>query len=138
MIYDDWPGFEPYEAFNVKSGIFDTTPLKNLLENIFKAHDYKLYRKMVTGSVDAETGQTITTDFDDLMPNEYSTAVVASASVPGVFPFTELRGKKLIDSMSSGWNVNMITAIRKCLEIVDDPSKIVLDIITMNPIGMKQ
>ena len=35
--------------------------------------------------------------------------------------------------MSCGWNVNMISAITKCLEIVDDPSKIIMDIMTMYP-----
>lgn len=66
---------------------------------------------MVTGAVDAETGNIVVTDYDDLDSTEYSTAVVASASVPAVFPYTELRGKKLIDSLASGWNVNMIGAI---------------------------
>ena len=38
-----------------------------------------------------------------------------------------------MDALSCGWNVNMISAINKCLEIVDDPSKIIMDIITMYP-----
>lgn len=98
-----------------KSGIFDTSPLHNLLEGIFKSHNYSLKRNLVTGAVDAETGHIVETDFGELNQDEYSTAIVSSASVPGIFPFTELRGKKLIDSLSSGWNVNMISAINKCL-----------------------
>jgi hypothetical protein len=27
------------------------------------------------------------------------------------------------------WNTNMVSAITKCLELVDDPSKIIMDII---------
>ena len=38
-----------------------------------------------------------------------------------------------MDALSCGWNVNMISAINKCLKIVDDPSKIILDVITMYP-----
>lgn len=38
-----------------------------------------------------------------------------------------------MDALSIGWNVNMISAINKCLTIVDDPSKIILDVMTMYP-----
>ena len=50
-----------------------------------------------------------------------------------MFPWTELRGHKLIDSLASGWNVNIISAINKCLTIVDDPSQVELDVIVMYP-----
>ena len=75
-----------------------------MLESIYIEHDHTLYRKLVTGAVDAETGQMVATDFDELQKDEYSTAIVSSASVPGIFPYTELRGKKLIDSLSKQYS----------------------------------
>jgi predicted acylesterase/phospholipase RssA len=46
----------------------------------------------VTAAVDVESGKLQVTDFDNLDSSEYATAILASASVPGVFPWTELRG----------------------------------------------
>lgn len=73
------------------------------------------------------------TDFDDLEPHEYVDGIVSSGSVPFVFPPTKLKGKYLMDALSCGWNVNMLSAINKCMEIVDDHSKIIVDIIVMYP-----
>lgn len=88
----------------------------------------------MVGATDFETGEEIVFDFDDLNNEEYVDAVLASASVPVVFPPTKLQGRVLIDSLSTGWNVNMISAIQKCMEIVDEESKITLDIIVMYPV----
>jgi len=87
----------------------------------------------MTAAVDVETAEFVVTDFDDLDPSEYTTGIVSSASVPFVFPFTEFRGRYLMDALSCGWNVNMLSAINKCMTIVDDPTKIIVDIIVMYP-----
>lgn len=92
----------------------------------------------MTGAVDLESARFVVTDFDSLEKDEYTTAILASASVPGVFPWTEFQGMKLIDSLASGWNVNMISAIAKCMEVVDDPRKITLDVIVMYPDRIKE
>ena len=88
---------------------------------------------MNAGSVNIENGQFDNFDFDDLTPDQYTDAVVASSAVPGVFPFSEFLGNKYSDPLICNWNVNLISAVNKCLEIVDDPSKIVLDMIVMYP-----
>jgi hypothetical protein len=67
-----------------------------------------------------ETGGIEVLDYDDLETEEYPVGVISSASVPFVFPYTKLKGKYLMDALSCGWNVNMVSAINKCLEIVDD------------------
>lgn len=85
----------------------------------------------MVGATDVDTGDEIVYDFDDLLESEYVNAIKASASVPVVFPYTRLRHRSLVDSLSTGWNVNMISAIEKCMEIVHDHSKIELDIIVM-------
>lgn len=80
-----------------------------------------------------ETGKEIVFDYSTLSEEEYANATIASASVPVVFPYTELQGHKAIDSLSTGWNVNIISAINKCMTIVDSKSKIELDVIVMYP-----
>lgn len=41
-IYKWWDGFEPYEAIVEKTGIFDTSPLKSLLDGILADHDHTI------------------------------------------------------------------------------------------------
>ena len=68
-----------------------------------------------------------------MQPHEYARSILSSAAVPVVFPFAEFQGKYLMDCLSSGWNVNMISGIDKCVQKVGDPSKIVVDMIVMYP-----
>ena len=49
--------------------------------------------------------------------------------MPFVFPPAHIDDYILIDGGST-WNSNLITAVDRCLEIVDDPSKIIMDIIS--------
>lgn len=132
-VWKYWDGYETYQALFNKSSVLDTSPLREELNKQLKIFDHKIWRKLVVGATDMETGAELVFDFDDLNPDEYVDAVLGSASVPVVFPFTRLRGKSLVDSLSTGWNVNMVSAIQKCMEIVDDPSQITLDVIVMYP-----
>lgn len=63
--------------------------------------------------------------------DERTTAVIASASIPGLFPATKLRDYNLIDG-GSAWNLNIIGAIDKCKELgFTDDKNIVLDVIIL-------
>jgi predicted patatin/cPLA2 family phospholipase len=92
----------------------------------------------MVGATDVDTGDEMVYDFDDLLENEYVNAIVASSSVPVVFPYTRLRNRSLVDSLSTGWNVNMISAIEKCMELVHDHKKIELDIVVMYDNRMRE
>lgn len=83
---------------------------------------------MSIAATDIETGGWVifnqnNTDWDDL-PN----AVMASSSVPGVFPPEIINGKHLIDGGIS-MNINLISAIEQCLKITGDQSKVTVDVI---------
>ena len=70
-------------------------------------------------------------DSDDMEEDERTTAVIASASIPGLFPSTKLRDYNLIDG-GSAWNLNIIGAIDKCKELgYADDKNIVLDVIIL-------
>mmetsp|Transcript_12856 Transcript_12856/g.21745 ORF Transcript_12856/g.21745 Transcript_12856/m.21745 type:complete len:270 (-) Transcript_12856:151-960(-) len=137
-IWQYWEGFEPYEAIMKKSGFLDNAPMKKLLTNIFTAKEFKIQRELITGAIDADSGRLVVTDFASLAHEEFVPAIVSSASVPGVFPFTDFQGMRLVDSLASGWNVNMVSAIQKCMERVQDHSRITLDVIVMYPDRIEQ
>ena len=70
-------------------------------------------RAFLTGAVDFVTGNYIVFDFDNLTREEWPKAIMASASVAGAFPVTELRGYHLIDGGTT-WNTNIASGIEKC------------------------
>jgi predicted patatin/cPLA2 family phospholipase len=66
--------------------------------------------------------------FDETTPmEELPKAVRSSSSIPGVFPPQHLEDHLLMDG-GTVWNTNLISAVEKCMELVDDESKITLDI----------
>ena len=52
---------------------------------------------------------------------------MSSASVPFIFPPHHYNGTYFIDGGST-WNINIDSAVQRCLEVVDDPSKITVDV----------
>ena len=52
---------------------------------------------------------------------------MASASIPFAFPPAHYNNSYYIDGGST-WNINIDSAIQRCLEIVDDPAKITVDV----------
>ena len=77
-------------------------------------------RKLVISAVDVETGSYTT--FTEKEPLEnLPGAVVSSASIPFIFPNKHLDGKILMDG-GTVWNTNLVSAIDRCMELVDDES----------------
>ena len=60
---------------------------------------------------------------------------MASASVPGIFPNTEVLGHPLMDGMAA-YNTDIEAAIKRCLEIVPDKTdgtkNIIVDVLICN------
>jgi hypothetical protein len=48
--------------------------------------------------------------------------------VPFIFPYVEFEDKVLIDG-GSVWNLDIVSAVERCRELVDDDSKIFVDVI---------
>ena len=55
-------------------------------------------------------------------------AAFASGSIPAVFPPQHFRGYVLMDG-GTVWDVNVQSAVNQCLEIVDDESDIIVDVL---------
>lgn len=82
---------------------------------------------MGVSSVDVNSGSYVT--FNEKEPLQRLPAgVVASASIPLVFPHRNIKSMTLMDG-GVIWNTNLSTAVNRCKELVDDDSQIVVDII---------
>lgn len=90
--------------------------------------DKGLVRKVVFGAVNANTGEYAIFNEHHKPYGELPTVVVASASVPFVFPPAHLvDGETYIDG-GVAYNTNLIGAADRCLEEVDDDSQIIMDV----------
>ena len=85
-------------------------------------------------TVDANTGnfESFTEVETSVVDIPYS--VVASASIPVIFPPQKyFSGKVHIDG-GTAYGVDVVSAVARCREIVDDDSKIILDVIVVTVI----
>ena len=60
-------------------------------------------------------------------------AAVTSASIPAVFPPHVWEGRGIFMDGGTVFNVNMNSAIEQCLEVVDDETKITVDLFVCGP-----
>jgi predicted acylesterase/phospholipase RssA len=120
-------------GFFDKRSFFDNTPfLKYLTDNLESLGD-KLHRKYTIGAVDAYIAKTIIIN-ETVGTQEIPKSVVASAAIPGLFPYSLHQNKTLIDGGTID-NVNIRGGIEQCRQIVDDDSLITIDVIMTNPIN---
>lgn len=85
---------------------------------------------MAASCVDSNTGDYII--FNETVSNP-AKAIISSSSLPFIFPhqiWEDQNGDKIV-CMDGGtvWNTNLVTAIQRCREQVDDDSEITLDVI---------
>jgi len=127
MIYQDWPGGLEEGFFN-QSGIYDTTPLLNTLTTAFAQLGGKIQRMIVVASVDSNNGDYITYTEKNSKVEEMPQRLVASSSVPFVFPHQIINGRTMMDG-GTVWNTNLGSAVDRCREMVDKDEDIVMDVI---------
>ena len=94
---------------------------------MFDEFSSDIKRKIAIACVDAVSGAYVTFDESTKQPVK---AIVSSASIPFVFPH-QVWPETGVVCMDGGsvWNTNIVSAIKRCREIVDDDSKIILDIV---------
>ena len=84
-------------------------------------------RRITVASGDANTGDFVTFDQTNMPFSNLHQAALASGSIPGVFP-PQLMGDMALMDGGTIYDVNVVSAVQQCLEIVDDESKIIIDI----------
>ena len=127
-VWKDWT-FGKTEGITVKGGAVDNSPLLNFLRTTLSKFS-EFGRRVTMATVNVDTG--VYTEFTqkNMTFTETADAAVASASIPFVFPPYNWTDKNSI-FMDGGtvYNVNIEGAITQCMDLVDDESKIILDIL---------
>ena len=142
FVVEKWTNLESgnlwkYWGLNIFHGIFseqglvDNSPLLEFIKSILGNKTFQ--RKLITGAVDLHHGGFVQLDSDEMADNEEAAlSLLASASLPGLFPPTHLRNYTLIDG-GSVWNLNIIGAIQKCRDLGFGDPNIVLDVVILIP-----
>lgn len=123
--FDTWPGGILAGFFH--KGLFDLDPGRAW---VTREYGSQTPQKKITFSVmNANTGQYINFDYDktDVLPDDFIDSAFASSSIPGVFPHITRGNDELVDG-GTVWNIDIESPIRRCKEIVENESDIILDI----------
>ena len=105
------------------------------LDDYFSGFE-KIEKKIVISAVDVESG--VYTPFDESEGKEaLGTLIRASTSIPFVFEPTVYKDHLYMDG-GTAYNLNLVSAVDKCLEIVPDEEHVVLDIAITEFINMEQ
>lgn len=101
-------------------GTFDTSPLNNTLAKIFDEFNFDVKRKIVVSCSDVNSGSYVIYDETSADPVK---AVVSSAAIPFVFPHINWEKSDVV-CMDGGmiYNVNLVSAVQRCRDQVDDDS----------------
>mmetsp|Transcript_17536 Transcript_17536/g.29580 ORF Transcript_17536/g.29580 Transcript_17536/m.29580 type:complete len:266 (+) Transcript_17536:329-1126(+) len=135
-VYERWWPFGIFTGVNRHSGVFNSNPLSNFLNGIFEEFGYTIKRKFVVSCVDVNSGAYVL--FNETTEDP-AKAIVSSASIPFVFPSQRFEDSNVV-CMDGGtvWNTNLVSAVERCREQVDEDSQITLDIIICDQKSMKE
>ena len=126
-VWKDWK-LGKISGITIMGGAVDNSPLRTFLRQVVQ--QFPGYGRRVTmGSV--EVGSGTYTEFDQTNTefSELSDAAVASASIPFVFPPLIWEGRGTFMDGGTVYNINIEGAVRQCMDIVDDESKIIMDVL---------
>lgn len=117
----------PLDGLLFKAGMVDNSPLLAFLQNMIAPFD-DFARRITVGTVDINDGTFHKFDQSNTEWPDMAKAAFSSASIPTVFPPYSWEGKGLFVDGSTATNINVEDAITQCRELVDDDSKITVDI----------
>ena len=126
-VFQNWK-FGPLQGLFYESGLYDTTPLKNLLSNL--TNKKKLKRKIIIGATKLENGTYHTwdeTDFEN-STETFISAILASSAVPILFPNIILDDVSYVDG-GLKISLDIPSGINKCFDMGYSEENIVVDAI---------
>ena len=115
-----------------EAACLDDTPAQNTFQEILKQFPDGYKRRVTVGAGNANNGDFETFNQSNTTWDELHTAVIGSSSIPGIFKPTVWKGMSLTDG-GTRYNINLISAVEQCLELVEDQSQIILDIAICMP-----
>jgi len=122
----NWKPFGIVTGLRKHSGVLNTAPLGEYLTTFMEEHDWTFKRRVMFSAVDINSGayRVYSETTDDPVK-----AVLSSAAIPFVFPNQHWPQNYYDMDGGTVWNLNLVSAVKRCREIVDDDSKITIDII---------
>ena len=126
-VYKNWKPYGIITGFLSKSGILSTEPLKDLMNEIL-AENVTIKREFIVGATNLRTGNYDTFDFKSLSRNEYVAAVLSSASLPFLFPNTNLKKNFYADG-GIKFSLDVTSSIQKCRDLGFADDDIIVDVI---------
>lgn len=106
--------------------MFDDGPLMKFLASVFNEFSYQIQRRIVVSCVDVVSGSYVTFNESTSDPVK---AITSSASIPFVFPHQVWSNEVVCMDGGTVWNTNLVSAIERCHEIVDEDEQITMDVI---------
>jgi predicted acylesterase/phospholipase RssA len=126
-VWVEWP-LGLVEGATVKPGLLNDGPLFQFLRNQLAGFPEGYKRRVTLAAVNVETGEYTTFNQDNTSFFDLPHAAVSSASIPFVFPPHVWSRGTFMDG-GTVWNVNIDSAVQQCMELVDDQSKIIVDVV---------
>lgn len=123
-----WTALGPVAGLEYEQGLVDNSPLVRFLTKTM--YDFeKLEKRISLGAVNVDTGEFTVFDQTNTYFTDMVQAAVSSSSIPGVFPpHVWHDGRGTFMDGGTVYNTNVNSAILQCLEVVDDESKITIDV----------
>lgn len=121
-VFVQWPGGLA-QGVLYESGVYDTTPLKNMINTKFTKAPQ---RKITVGATNLNTGTF--DNFDESVGKNIGEAVLCSASPPFIFPFQTFQGNVYADG-GCLINLDVFQAISRCYEVTKNYGDIIVDLI---------
>ena len=119
----------PLDGLLFKAGMVDNSPLLAFLQGTVIAGHTDFGRRITVGTVNINDGSFNKFDQTNTSYDDMARAAFSSASIPTVFPPYSWEGKGLFVDGSTATNINVEDAITQCMDLVDDESKITVDIL---------
>jgi len=113
-----------------KTGIVNTEPFANYALKYFNDNGGKIHRKVTVASADANSGNFHLWNETEPL---FSKAALSSSSIQFIFPPQKWDDGTVAMDGGVIWGINIATAIHRCMEIVDDESQIIVDILMCSP-----
>ena len=126
-----WKPLGVVTGIKKESGVFNTAPLGKYIADFLAEHDNTFQRKFVVSAVDVNSGSYRLYDetYDDPVK-----AVLSSSAIPFVFPNQKHPDGAVDMDGGTVFGLNLVSAVQRCREIVDDDSKITIDIIVCHDV----
>lgn len=126
-VWKDWP-LGKVSGVTIMDGAVDNSPLLNFLEKTLTVFKDGYQRRVTLATANVETGEYTQLDQTNLDFQDLPKAAVSSASIPFIFPPFKWKNKGIFMDGGTIFNINVEGAVHQCLDLVDDESKIIVDV----------